>query len=82
MAKNPTRVGPEPWFGCDTTSRAWISYCEAWEHAFRNKGNLRSLIHDRRGKAAVAALDHNIEVVKRDYRGEIEDRTELPRLLK
>lgn len=76
--------GPRPWFGCDKNSEAWRRYCEAWEHVFRPKGqHLRSMIQNgNRGPEALALLDRCIKVVKRDYRGEIDDRSELPRLLR
>jgi hypothetical protein len=75
--------GPRPWFGCDTYSEAWRAYCEAWEHAFRRKDpRTKGMIYDIRGKAAVAALEHNIKVVRRDYRGLIDERTDIPRLLR
>lgn len=77
------RPGPKPWFGCDTNGEAWRAYCEAWTHAFRRRDpRLKGMIHDQRGKDAVAKLEHNVTVVKADYRGEIDDRAELPRLLR
>jgi hypothetical protein len=76
------RPGPQPWAGCDTAGDQWKAYCEAWEHVFKRKpANAMYLIADRRGKPAVADLEHNISVVKRDYAGEI-DRADIPRLLK
>lgn len=77
------RPGPRLWFGCDPNGSAWKAYCEAWEHCFRHKSpQLRGMIADRRGKDALAELDHNIAVVKADYAGEVEDRAELPKLLR
>lgn len=76
------RSGPRPWFGCDLTGEEWRAYCEAWSHVFQRKDpGLRGLIEDRRGKEGLAILDHNITVVKADYRGEIDDRADIPRLL-
>lgn len=78
----PDRRGPTPWPGCDTAGGAWRAYCEAWEHLYSRKDpRLRYLIGERRGKAAVADLDHNIALVRRDYAGAV-DRAELPRLLR
>lgn len=77
------RPGPKPWPGCDTNSTAWKTYCEAWEHCFvRKPASLRHAIMAKRGKEGLAALEHNIAVVRSDYRGEIDDRQELPRLLR
>lgn len=77
------RSGPKPWFGCDTNGEAWRAYCEAWTwFAKRRDPRLRGMIYDIRGKAAVDALEANIEVVRRDYNGEIDDRAAIPRLLK
>lgn len=76
------RAGPRPWFGCDKSSEAWRAYCEAWEWAFLRKDpRLRGMIADCRGEAGVAALRHNVEVVRKDYAGEIDDRTDIARLL-
>jgi hypothetical protein len=74
--------GPRPWADCDTSSEAWRAYCEAWSHVFTKKApGIRTLIEDRRGKEGLAMLDHNIAIVKAEYRGEVDDRQELPRLL-
>jgi hypothetical protein len=79
------RARPRPWFGCDTSGPAWKAYCEAWTHVFvkGHSARVRDKIHnDPAGKARLAALDHNIELVRRDYRGEFDDRTEIARLLR
>jgi hypothetical protein len=77
------RARPKPWFNCDPNGPAWIAYCEAWEHTFLKKDpRLRGMIADRRGPEGIAALKHNVEVVRRDYRGEIDDRSDIPRLLR
>jgi hypothetical protein len=75
--------GPRPWFGCDKNGPLWRAYCEAWEHVYRDKpANAIHRIADFRGKQAAADLQHNMALVKRDYRGEIEDRAELQRLIR
>jgi hypothetical protein len=84
-SRNPANGGarPKPWMGCDTDGPHWIAYCEAWEHAFLKKDpRIRGMIIDQRGAAAVEALKHNVELVRKDYRGELDDRAELPKLLR
>jgi hypothetical protein len=76
------RPGPRPWFGCDTSSEAWRAYCEAWSHLYERKpGRSRQAIGDARGPKALAMLEADMEVVKRDMSGQIVDRATIPELL-
>lgn len=74
---------PKPWFGCDPNGRAWIAYCEAWSNIYvrRSRKHLDT-VEAHRGKDGLADLLHNIQVVKDDYAGKIEDRATIPTLLR
>lgn len=70
-------------------SEPWRAYCEAWDHASLDWDAYKdSCTYDLRtaervrGKAAVEALRHNIDVVKRDVLGKIQPRRKLFELIR
>lgn len=73
----PTRRGPQPWPGCDESGEEWRRYCEAWAHVYTATGRSLKQIENFRGKEAAEILEHDIEVVKADYAGEIPVRSDL-----
>lgn len=70
------RLGPQPWPGCDTSGEAWRRYCEAFSH-LRDRSKSVTGIGQQRGWKAAMIIEHDKQIVRADYNGDIPDRSTL-----